>query len=177
MKSIVQGVLQTRHTRVNIKTIRDFQGLQTMDPPGLPAQDISHATSINSLNTYVANIMVRKTEMFVHRPIPSFTDGTFVVVEPGPQPSHSLPHVLHIAFSTNDCVNDTAGVAVQLVSQSKLRSCLTAGHSGSLHTMESTDQASALTTMHVTHCLGRGQRTWCANGTSVLTRRSRRRRR
>ena len=119
MKLIVQGVLQTRHTRVNIKTIRDFQGLQTMDPPGLPAQDISHATSINSLNTYVANIMVRKTEMFVHRPIPSFTDGTFVVVEPGPQPSHSLPHVLHIAFSTNDCVNDTAGVAVQLVSQSK----------------------------------------------------------
>ena len=105
MKLIVQGVLQTRHTRVNIKTIRDFQGLQTMDPPGLPAQDISHATSINSLNTYVANIMVRKTEMFVHRPIPSFTDGTFVVVEPGPQPSHSLPHVLHIAFGTNDCVN------------------------------------------------------------------------
>ena len=48
MKLIVQGVLQTRHTRVNIKTIRDFQGLQTMDPPGLPAQDISHATSINS---------------------------------------------------------------------------------------------------------------------------------
>ena len=90
--------------RVNIQSIRNGQGLQTVDPPSLPSQDIGHATFINGLDTHVTDIMAREVEMFIHRAVPSLTDGTFMVVEPGAQLGDCLSHILDITYYTGNTV-------------------------------------------------------------------------
>ena len=103
-RSIVQGMHKSFDTRVNIQSIRNGQGLQTVDPPSLPSQDIGHATFINGLDTHVTDIMAREVEMFIHRAVPSLTDGTFMVVEPGAQLSDCLSHILNITHYTGNTV-------------------------------------------------------------------------